>query len=673
MNKLKETKFFKAVSKTWNNKFFSVPWVRLGLLALLLNFIIECLSRHSLLKGFVYFGKHPLAFLFNSVMIFFTLSFAMLFKKRVFATFFISAVWLGLGITNFIIRGQRKTPFTAPDFLNISDGLKIIKKYFSMFQIVLVIVLVVVVIGAIVFLAIKSPKVKTKINYLVSTLVIAVSFGVIMLTNYISNATGLIPTKFGNIVMAYDTYGFGYVFSCSLFRSGISKPKDYSAGKVDDVVQDVDEKIDDKKEPDKDVERPNIIFLQLESFFDSTLVKGLEFSEDPIPTMHELYKKYPSGYLSVPSFGAGTANTEFETITGMNLDDFGPGEYPYKTVLRNNACESICYYLSNYGYTNTALHDNEGDFYTRNTVFSRLGFDSFVSLEYFEKYDTNPIGWPKDECLIDEIVGILDSTKEQDFIYTISVQGHGDYPENTDGMDLPIKVSNNNITGNAAGFEYYVNQTHEMDAFVADLIKALEQRDEKTVLVMYGDHLPTFDFTDDVLENGDIYQTQYVIWNNLDLEIEDKDVQSFQLASYVMDNLGMVGGVISKLHIASMDSEDNEKYLDNLKLLEYDILYGECEAYNGVNPYRITNMKMGYKPIKVLNAENVYSHVELRGRNFTESSVVSINGTEYTTIYNGPNELWVNNLKVKPGDAVCVIQYSVNGNELSRTSIYTVN
>lgn len=672
MNKVKETKFFKGLSRIWNNKFFSIPWVRLGLFAIFLNFVIECLSRHSVLKGIIYFGRHPLAFLLNCVMIFFTLSFAMLFKKRIFVTFFISAIWIGLGVTNFIIRSSRKTPFTAPDFLNISEGLKIIKKYFSMFQIILVIVLVAVLVGFIVFLAIKSPKVKEKINYLVSTLVIALTFGIIMLANYISNVTGLIPRNFGNIVMAYDTYGFGYVFSCSLFRSGISKPKDYSPGKVDEVVQGVDDEVDNKND-ENDVERPNIIFLQLESFFDVTLVKDLEYSEDPIPTMHKLYEKFPSGYLSVPSFGAGTANTEFEVITGMNLDDFGPGEYPYKTVLRNNACESICYYLAEYGYTNTALHNNEGDFYSRNTVFSRLGFDTFVSLEYFEEYEKNPIGWPKDKCLIKEITGILDSTKKQDFVYSISVQGHGDYPEDTTGMELPITVSNNNLTGNPDGFEYYVNQIHEMDSFVAELIAELEKRDEKTVLVMYGDHLPTFDFTDDMLENGDIYQTQYVIWNNFDLKLEDRDIQSYQLASYVMNSLDMVGGFISKLHVASMNSDDQKKYLDNLKLLEYDILYGACEAYDGVNPYRITNMKMGYKPIKVLNAKNVYSHVELRGRNFTESSVVSINGTDYTTIYNGPYELWVNNYKFKPGDEICVIQYSVNGNELSRTGIYTYN
>lgn len=675
ISKFKETKFAKKADKVWNSKVLGNPWVRLGLLALLLNFINECLSRHSFIKGIIYFGSHPLAFLFNSFMIFFTLSIAMLFKKRVFATFFISALWFGLGVTNFVIRSSRKSPFAASDFRNLTEGLKVIQKYYTIPQIVILCLVIAALVACIIFIAIRTPKVKQKINYLLSALVIAVSFGMIMIINYVSNATGLIPRQFGNLVRAYDTYGFGYMFSCSLFRNGVSKPKDYSPGKVNDVVDSVENNDKNNNDNDKnDIDKPNIIFLQLESFFDATNVKGLEFSEDPIPNIRKLYEKFPGGYLSVPSFGAGTANTEFETMTGMNLDDFGPGEYPYKTVLQSTACESICYYLSNYGYTTTALHDNTGGFYDRNRVFSRLGFDSFVSIEYIEKYEKNPIGWVKDKCLTDEIVGILDSTGTPDYIYTISVQGHGDYPENTDGLDLPIKVTNNDVTGNPNGFEYYVNQTHEMDAFVAELIDALSKRDEKTILVIYGDHLPTFDITDDDLKNDDIYQTQYVIWNNYNLQIENKDLQAYQLSAYLMKNLGMKGGVISRLHMSHFDKEDkedNEEYLSNLKLLEYDILYGNCQAYEGVNPYKITNMKMGYKPIKVLNGENAYSHIVIRGRNFTEFSQVEINGTVHKTIYNGPDELLVDGYTLKDGDQIAVLQISNSNETLSRTNIFT--
>ena len=119
------------------------------------------------------------------------------------------------------------------------------------------------------------------------------------------------------------------------------------------------------------------------------------------------------------------------------------------------------------------------------------------------------------------------------------------------------------------------------------------------------------------------------------------------------------------------DKEDKEEYLSNLKLLEYDILYGNCQAYEGVNPYKITNMKMGYKPIKVLNGENAYSHIVIRGRNFTEFSQVEINGTVHKTIYNGPDELLVDGYTLKDGDQIAVLQISNSNETLSRTNIFT--
>ena len=81
-------------------------------------------------------------------------------------------------------------------------------------------------------------------------------------------------------------------------------------------------------------EMPNIMFVQLESFFDPTEVEWLRFSEDPIPNLRKLFDEYSSGYFKVPSVGAGTANTEFEVLTGMSMRFFGPGEYPYKTYAK---------------------------------------------------------------------------------------------------------------------------------------------------------------------------------------------------------------------------------------------------------------------------------------------------------------------------------------------------
>ena len=113
----------------------------------------------------------------------------------------------------------------------------------------------------------------------------------------------------------------------------------------------------------------------------------------------------------MPCFGAGTANTEFEVQTGMNMDDFGPGEYPYKTVLQSKVCESMAYDLKEKGYATHALHDNDGTFYDRYKVFSHLGYEDFTSIEYMDNIEMTPMGWAKDKILTGEIGKILDSTR----------------------------------------------------------------------------------------------------------------------------------------------------------------------------------------------------------------------------------------------------------------------
>ena len=146
-------------------------------------------------------------------------------------------------------------------------------------------------------------------------------------------------------------------------------PRDYSENEIQK-----DRKVRGEPSGNKeDGSHPNILFLQLESFFDPTLVNYLDISEDPIPNFRKLMEEYSSGYYKVPSVGAGTANTEFESITGMSLHYFGPGEYPYKSILKETTCESAPYVLKNLGYTTHAVHNNEANFYGRRSYFPESG------------------------------------------------------------------------------------------------------------------------------------------------------------------------------------------------------------------------------------------------------------------------------------------------------------
>lgn len=676
MSKIKDTKFGKKVNEVWNNKFFGLLYIRLGLLAIFLNILVESLSRHSFFEGVGHLWTNPLAFIYNCLLIFLTLTVVAFFKRRIFVGFVVSAFWVFFGTANCVMLSFRVTPFTAPDMKNMMDGLRIINQYMSVFQLALVCLGILLLLAAIVIIAIKTPKIKEKIHILTSALVMSITFGVVMLLTNIGPKLGFLSENFGNIANAYKDYGFGYCFFSSVFNSGIDKPKGYGEEAVDEVISEVETKVPGIMEDVSELpeeEYPNIIFVQLESLFDPTHLKGLEFSEEPLPFLKSLYETYPSGYLSMPSFGAGTANTEFEVMTGMNLDDFGPGEYPYKTILKESACESICFDLKNMGYTTNVIHNNEADFYQRNQVFGRLGYDNFISIEYIEEYDLTPTGWCTDDCLVGEITGILNASKAQDFIYTISVEGHGAYVPVTEDMNMNIEVTNDEVTGDPAGFEYYVNLIHNMDEFVENLVTEVSKIDEKTVIVFYGDHLPTFEITDDELTNGDIFQTQYVIWNNFGLKKIDKDIQAYQLSALVLSRLGITGGVISKYHVANLDKEIDQEYLDNLALLEYDLLYGECLAYDGKKPYSPTNLHMGYKDITISEIIVGDEGTTIKGSNYTPCSKLKLGDEIYDTEFISNSELYVKGLKLKSGDKIVVAQEDENGDVISTTSLFVVN
>ena len=586
----------------------------------ILELIIESLNRKSVIAGFEYMIDSPLLFLFNMMIIMLTLSVASFFKREVFVFSSISIVWLIFGIVNFVILHFRVTPFSAVDFTLIKSAISVSGHYLSVLNIAMLVVAVAVIVFSIICLYRKAPYHNTwnHKRFAISVLSVFILSMAIVFIKSSSNSVQALATNYTNISEAYENYGFVYCFTNSIIDTGIAKPDDYS----EESVKAVKDKL--KKSKTKLKDNPNIIMIQLESFFDVDNVKGMSFSEDPLPVFHSLEENYSSGLLTVPTVGAGTVNTEFEVLTGMRQHDFGVCEYPYKTVLKSTASESVCNNLSKLGYKSHAVHNNEATFYGRNKVFSSLGFDSFTSKEYMNGITENPNGWSNDDIMSDEIIKILDSTDGPDFTFGITVQSHGKYDVATD-TNQTIKVS-----GAPAGMEsqysYYVNEIAEVDDMIGDLIDKLSKRDEKSVVVLYGDHLPSLDITADELNNASLYQTQYVIWDNLGLKKEDKDIASYQLYPEVFNRLGIHEGLIDRYQ--QQTDENSEDYLSDLATLEYDLLYGENYAYNGSNPFEASDMTMGTDKVKIKDVKKTDDGYVVTGKGFTGYTEILFNGNK---------------------------------------------
>ncbi|SDF38168.1 LTA synthase family protein [Eubacterium pyruvativorans] len=639
-----------------NRKFVKNPFIWCLILALIFNLLIETMARNQqpLYGGLYYMVTKPLVFIANTLILYSMLVVSALFRRGTFVVSLVGTFWMIIGIANGVILTQRMTPFTVKDLSAATDGATILTNYFSKLQLIGMGALIVGLVVTFVVLFIKGPKRKEKIPYkktLAGVLaVILITFGSIFGLIRI----GMLNTFFGNLQYAYRDYGVPYCFINTWMNTGIHRPANYSEAAVkrifskDQYTGKNETMVLKKNDSAVKEKKPNILFLQLESFVDPERFTNIKLSADPIPYYRSLMKNYSSGSLTVPACGAGTANTEFEVMTGLSVKFFGPGEYPFKSVLKDETAESVPRDLKSIGYGTHAIHDHRAMFYNRNEVFNNLGYDTFTSVEYMSGVQKTPKGWAKDKILTPQIMETLKSTKDRpDYIYTISVQGHGKYPSEPLLSNPQIRVTGAKDEETKNKYEYYVNQVHEMDQFVKQLTTELKKLDEPTVLVMYGDHIPALDIKEDTYRAKDLYQTQYVIWSNFPMKAVHKDMTAYQLSADVLNRVGIHVGTTTIYH--QTKNHHGKNYLPDLKMLGYDMLYGKDYIYGGKNPFHKAGMKMGVKKIKVLSVEEVAGQYYIKGQNFTECSKISLDGKVLKTTYLTPSLLKLRG-KVDPED-----------------------
>lgn len=637
-------------------------------------FVVELLSRRDFLSACSFVGSHTAAFLFNAFIVFVSLSLVYLFRRRAFFRIFISGFWIILGIINGCILSNRVTPFGFTDLKCINDLFAMNNtNYFTAEEATIVVIGLGAFFLFCAVLFIKGPRYQGKIHKIVvlASIVSVMFIGLPVTTSAAQNAN-VVASYFSNIAQGYENYGFIYGFSSSVVDRGMRKPDDYTEEHVAEITDKVESSKQETTVTKKDA--PNIICVLLESFCDPDEIKFLHYNDDPIPTFHELEKNYTTGYLTVPVVGAGTANSEFEVLTGMSMQYFGTGEYPYKTILKKTDCESTAADLASIGYGTHAVHNNGGNFYSRVNAFSMMGFDTFTSKELMNIQTYTPNGsWATDDILVDETIKTLDSTPDQpDFTYTITVGTHGDYPKEP-VIENPKYIANGSFDQETKNqWTYYINQLNEVDTFMSDLIKKVSERDEDTVIVFFGDHLPTMGLQDSDMRSGDIYKTKYVTWNNMGLEKKDADLYAYQLMASITNSVGIHEGTILNYHQTQMNSAD---YQDGLENLQYDILYGDRYCYNGKDKYPATDIVMGIDPVTVDNATNSIgnSEVIIRGTHFTKWSKVFVNETKVNTIFSGPECLIINKDDISDGDTIQVCQMGSNNTVFreSNTFVYS--
>ncbi len=644
-------------------------------LASILTFAVEWLSRRSFVDAVQFMVGSPLAYLTNYGIILLTLLLSLLFRKRVAGMALTTAVWAVLGVAQCVVLLSRVTPLSAVDIAIALSVISIISSYLTVWQIILICVALVSIVAGLILLFIRARK--HAVRWKSFLLVYLPSLLGVVLVIAAGFATGQLSDHFPNLAAAYNDYGFPYCFGMSVVDKGVDRPADYGKDYIGGILGELpntNPATPDADDPDN--KAPNVIIVQLESFFDVKYIQNVTYSADPVPTFTALKQQYPSGILNVPVIGAGTINTEFEVLTGMNVRDFGAGEYPFRSILLETTCETIAYDLLASGYRTHAIHNHEGSFYLRNEVYKHLGFESFTSIEYFENPTFNENEWAHDALLTDEILYLLESTEESDFVFAVSVQGHGKYPDAyTPAPDDILVTSGMEDKTVRSHYEYYINQLNEMDAFIASLYESVMAMEEETILVLYGDHLPSIVRDEGIALSTTDFQTEYILISNYDVPTTASggELYAYQIFPTVMEMIGNDRGVMNQFH---RTYRNDPQYLTLLAALEYDILYGKRMAYEGIEYPLMENLIMGSRPISVTGYDTDESYFYVHGENFTAYSHVVLDGLKQETEFVDSHTLRVPTKDaaklLQKTDRILVRQISDTNEVLSETTVYVI-
>ena len=270
-----------------------------------------------------------------------------------------------------------------------------------------------------------------------------------------------------------------------------------------------------------------VIMILSETFSDPTRVPGVSFSLDPIPNIRNIKNTTTSGLMLSPGYGGGTANIEYQALTGLNLANFNDSLIvPYQQLVpnQNDPYSFNQIWMKKYGKNaSTAVHPFQQSMYLRNINYRKFGFsylytlDSKIPLKHTGCIDRSP--YVSDSEAYQSILDLLDrqqDSKSSQFLQLVTMQNHmpyGDYYDNNEFSDA--NISEDLSDGERWNINTYTKGINWTDQETADFLNQLDQMDKPITVIFYGDHLPGIYDTADMNKNNKtvLHETDYFIWS----------------------------------------------------------------------------------------------------------------------------------------------------------------
>lgn len=370
----------------------------------------------------------------------------------------------------------------------------------------------------------------------------------------------------------------------------VDEPDGYSESDESKLLESYKNDITDKNTSDL----PNVIAIMNETWSDlSVLEQNYSTNQEVMPFIDSLRngaENTISGNCHVSIVGGNTANSEFEFITGNTMKFMPDGSIPYMSYIKKDT-PSIFSHLESIGYETYFLHPNYERGWNRKKVYTYFGVDNilFNDLDGDDEIQSlveKKRGYTTDKYVFDNIEDIFENKKDNEPIFTwaVTIQNHGGYTSDYEDFTPWIEVDGTS----SKALNTYLSLMNLTDQSFEELVNYFSEYDEKTIIVMFGDHQPNDSVVQPIYElNGksvyDLtpeetelrYITPYVIWANYDIENESNvDTSANYLAAQTLKAAGVptsdyqnylleLASVVPVLSNASIEDENGNSIDEN--------------------------------------------------------------------------------------------------------------
>ncbi|NRB10960.1 MAG: sulfatase-like hydrolase/transferase [Rickettsiaceae bacterium] len=233
------------------------------------------------------------------------------------------------------------------------------------------------------------------------------------------------------------------------------------------------------------------------------------------------YTKY-LGVLNVNTYGGSSWISEYEINTGIPHKSFsGPSYMPFITLVPETE-NSLIFHLRAKGYRTEVVYPVDKDFSLAKESYGKLGIHKISDIY---EYGFKPESWGHipDAMINEMILNILDRNPEEPkYIFAATMLNHGPHSSFFPDEIGCSRVMNDKL---CSKLNDYIKRLYHTNEDQMSFIYKLMNRKKKTILVHFGDHLPSFEgystqlrFTRDI---NDYCKTFYHVVANFDIDLKD--------------------------------------------------------------------------------------------------------------------------------------------------------